>query len=135
MNNPFKSLTALILLSLFFVSCDETDDPVGPYWTYFHSSVDSINCPVDIQHTDTLHISFYISYPSCCYWFYRFDASTSSNNLTVKAIGKQRHNIACCMAAKQLIEIYSLDQLSAGILYIEVLQPRGTSIIDSVLVL
>ena len=126
----------LIVAIVVLASCE---DETAPYYTFFPMEIDSLSAPAEIMQTDTLRITFYSVPMSCCRSFYRFEYPPTiflENYLYLQIIGKQLHGIPCeCAPPGRVNEIgYEVTQMLTGYFYIEVLQPDGSSLIDSVLV-
>lgn len=131
-------LAVLVLVSAFacilLTSCDEEE---GYWYSFFHMKIDSLSAPAEIMQTDTLRITFYSEPLDCCHNFYRYDNVLDyyiENTLYIRIYGSVTHNLLC-MCLPRIIEMeYEVTQMLTGYFYIEVLQPDGSSLIDSVLV-
>lgn len=85
--------------------------------------------------TEILDITFYITFKSSCYNIHSFETSYDTHVLRVKLIGEIQHGISCLDLAIREEKILPLIGFPTGMSYIEVLQPDGTILEDSVLVL
>jgi hypothetical protein len=133
-----RSFIALVLVSIlvcvFSASCE---DETGPYYTFFYIEIDSLSAPAEIMQTDTLEIAFYSVPLSCCYNFYRFDTPDiieMDNCLHIRMIGRETHNLLCSCLPRVIEMDYEVVQMLTGYFYIEVMQPDGSALLDSVLV-
>jgi vesicle coat complex subunit len=126
-------IIALNVLIISIVSCD--DDPLEPYSTNYHMSVDSIAAKDTIHSTEILEITLYYTLYSSCENFELVETDLESDTLSIKLIGTEQHNVSC---ADNIVHDYTylpITGFSSGTYYLEVLQPKGSSLIDSVFVL
>ena len=123
---------AITVSIISIVSCD--DDPLKPYSTKYHMSVDSISAKDTIQSTETLNITLYYTLYSSCEKFEWVETNLESDTLSIKLIGTKQHNVSC---AENIVIDYTylpITGLVSGTYYLEVLQPEGSSLVDSVFV-
>ena len=136
MNKQKKILGHIIAISVLiisFVSCD--DDPLKSYSTNYHMSVDSIAAKDTIQSTEILSITLYYTLYSSCENFKWVETGIDSDTLSIKLVGTKQHNISC---ADNIVHDYTslpITGFISGQYYLEVLQPDGSSLVDSVFVL
>jgi vesicle coat complex subunit len=126
-------IIALNVLIISIMSCD--DDPLEPYSTNYHMSVDSIAAKDTIHSTEILEITLYYTLYSSCENFAWVETDLESDTLSIKLIGTEQHNVSC---ADNIVHDYThlpITGFSSGTYYLEVLQPKGSSLIDSVFVL
>lgn len=122
---------ALIFAGTLIISCGN-EGPTGPYWTSYHIYVDSIRVQDEVQQTEMLDIYFYFLLPSSCHIFDSFETSFDANTLTVKLIGKEQHKVPCDGMIYYKEKILPIIGFPTGMCYIEILQPVGTNLVDSV---
>jgi len=99
--------------------------------------IDSLSAPAEILQTDTLRITFYSEPMTSCFNFHRYNlpgVDFTDNSLRIRIIGRERHNLPC-MSLPRVIEMeYEVTSMLAGYYYIQVYQPDGAVLRDSVLV-
>ena len=126
-------IIAINVLIISIVSCD--DDSLKPYSTTYHMIVDSIAAKDTIHSTEVLGITLYYTLYSSCENFKWVETSRDSDTLSMKLIGTKQHNVSC---AENIVHDYTYLPITgfiSGKYYLEVLQPEGSSLIDSVFVL
>ena len=126
-------IVAINVLIISIVSCD--DDPLKPYSTSYHMSVDSIAAKDTIHSTEILDTTLYFTLYSSCENYKWVETNRDSYTLSIKLIGTKQHNVSC---AANIVHDYTYLPITgfiSGKYYLEVLQPEGSSLIDSVFVL
>jgi len=124
----------IVLVSISIASCDD-DQPMKPYETKYHIYVDSLYLQNEVLQTEILDITFYITFKSSCYNFHSFETSYDSRVLKVKLVGEIQHQVSCLLLVRCEEKTLPITGFPTGMSYIEVLQPDGTILEDSVLVL
>lgn len=126
-----KGLIAVVL-SVFFSSCSlftESD------YRLFRVEVDSLNVPSSISQNDTLPIWLYgIVGTNGCYSFSHFEAERETYKLMLSVWGRWTKATACPDVMVYLHEKYSVFPLPPGFFYIEIQQPDGSTLMDTVIV-
>jgi hypothetical protein len=127
---------ALYSACAFFVACEDSSGPSSDIcWTYFHMKVDSLSVPSEIMQTDTLRIEFYSTPYDGCKKFHRFIHNQEHNNLRIFLIGMELWNVGCYSPPRVIDVGFTVRKTYTGRFYIEVIEPDGSKMIDSVLVL
>ena len=126
-------IIALNVLIISIVSCD--DEPLKPYSTNYHMRVDSIAAKDTIHSTEILEITLYYTLYSSCEKFEWVETDLESDSLSIKLIGTEQHNVSCAYNIVHDNTNLPITGFSSGTYYLEVLQPMGSSLIDSVFVL
>jgi len=123
-----------MIVCIAFASCE---DESGAWYTLFTMKIDSLSAPAEVLQTDTLRITFYSEPMSCCYNFYRYDlpgVDISDNTLRIRITGRKTHNLPCSSLPRVIEMEYEVTSMLAGYYYIQVYQPDGSVLRDSVLV-
>lgn len=118
------STFALLFISVFFVSCNDTDN-----YKYFLVPVDNISIPDEIKANEPFEVRFSgLIGTDGCSGFDRFIADKQDTVLVVEIWGKQKtQSYACPDVVVELVREkfkYSLDE--PGTYVLKVRQPDGT---------
>ena len=133
-----RSIAVLAIISILAgflsISCDEDN---GAWYTFFYMEIDSLSAPAEVMQTDTLRVTFYSKPMGCCYNFYRYEplyGKFRENTLRIRMIGRETHNLLCACLPRAIEMEYEVTSMLTGYYYIEVVQPDGSILRDSVLV-
>jgi hypothetical protein len=123
-------LIVVLIFGLLF-SCSQ---PSGNDFEFFKVKVDSLDIPASIPKDDTLFIGLYgMIGTNGCYEFSHFEAQKDTFELKLTVWGKyDLKAIVCPTVVVYLDTVYSVFPLYPGLFYIEIEQPDGLALKDSV---
>jgi len=129
--NKLVYLIVILLLTLFTSS-----DCYKSRYEYFIVRVDSLYAQSPISYNDTLNIYLYGFIGSDgCYSFSHFEDERDSFRLNLTVWGKYDVKaLICPQMVVYLDKIYSVYPLYPGLFFIEIKQPDGSSLKDTVIV-
>jgi hypothetical protein len=134
---------ALIFSAFIFVSCSETLEPgktgPGPHALYdtFVIDVDSIRVPETVEYGEVIPVQFYGTIgDNDCYSFCMFESSAEQYLVRITAYGRRNTTSDNCRGKTVLLrEEFSIEPDASwlyGYIDIEVMQPDGSGLVESV---
>lgn len=122
------NLSIIFLFIILLYSCDDTIEI-----EYYKVKIDTLTVQDTIQVTDTLKISLKgLIGKDGCYSFHRYESYKYNNMLDLTIWGKHEKLTACTLALVYLDDIYRVFPVSQGNFYININQPDGSVLKDSV---
>ncbi|MCK4420680.1 hypothetical protein KAW48_02695 [candidate division WOR-3 bacterium] len=120
----------VVVISVSLTSCLKSDIE----FEYFKVRVDGLNVPSSISHEDTLNIQLYGTIGSDgCHSFSHFEAERDTFELKLAVWGKRDIKVGACPCIMVPLDtVYSVFPLYPGSFYIEIQQPDGSTLNDTV---
>lgn len=124
-------LSIVLLFVIILYSCDDTVEI-----EYFKVKIDSLTVQDTIQVTDTLKIRLLgVIGNNGCYSFHKYETNLYNNTMNLTIWGKLEKHDICTFEMVGLDDIFRVFPISQGKFYININQPDGSLLRDSVYII